>query len=265
MTKPSDGEDVGALLDVMRALRDPDTGCPWDVEQTFETIVRYTIEEAYEVAGAIEHGDMEELRDELGDLLLQVVFHARMAEELGHFNFQDVTKAIVDKMVRRHPHVFGSDEQRRTGMSQGEWERIKAAERVEKKKHATLDDVPNALPALMRAEKLQKRAARVGFDWPEVSPVFDKISEELVELNGALEDNNRDNIHQEMGDILFSCVNLARHLGVDPEAALRDSNDKFLDRFHKVENAVKEEGAEFKDKSLEELDEIWVRIKKGER
>ncbi len=261
MAKPPEQKDIGALLDVMRRLRDPDTGCPWDVKQSFETILPYTIEEAYEVAGAIEHGDMDELRDELGDLLLQVVFHARMAEELGHFDFRDVTGAVVDKMVRRHPHVFGDETERGTEMSQGKWEQIKAAERAEKQKHATLDDVPVALPALMRAEKLQKRAARVGFDWPDIAPVFEKLNEEIDELKSAMAARQQIEIEREMGDLLFTCVNLARHLKVDPEAALRGSNAKFLDRFHAVETIVKGEGKTLQETSLEQLDAIWNRVK----
>lgn len=264
MTKPPSATDMDALLDVMRALRDPVDGCPWDAEQDFQSIMRYTIEEAYEVAGAIEHGDMNELRDELGDLLLQVVFHARMAEELGHFDFNDVCQAIVGKMIRRHPHVFGTPEQRGKGMNQGEWEKIKAGERAGKQLHATLDDVPVALPALMRAEKLQKRAARVGFDWPDIAPVFDKMSEEITELNAAMQQQSKEHIHQEMGDILFTCVNLARHLKVDPEAALRDSNAKFLQRFHRLEQIVNAEGGSVDETSLAQLDAIWNRVKRDE-
>ena len=215
---------IDALLAIMARLRDPEGGCPWDLEQNFETIAPYTIEEAYEVADAIEQGDMAELRDELGDLLFQVVFHARMAEELKAFDFNDVVRAICEKMIRRHPHVFGDEEQREAGAVKGRWEEIKAEEKAAKQKklESILDDVPLSLPALTRAVKLQNRAARVGFDWPDTSLVIDKLNEEMLELSTELaQGGDADRIEDEMGDLLFVYANLARHLKVDPEKALR--------------------------------------------
>ncbi len=262
-------KQIATLLEIMQALRDPDHGCPWDKEQSFKTVVPYTIEEAYEVAGAIEHDDMDELCDELGDLLFQVVFHARIAEENGDFNFADVVFAIADKMLRRHPHVFGSEDERRKGATREDWERIKAWERATKKRkqrtHGLLDDVPGALPALMRAEKLQKRAARAGFDWPETEPVFDKIQEELVETREAVSYGDQDRIADEVGDLLFSCVNLARHLGVDPEVALRGANHKFTRRFTDIENKLHAQNQDFSSLAPEELDALWDEVKAQNR
>lgn len=257
------------LLDIMARLRDPETGCPWDVKQTFSTIVPYTIEEAYEVADAIEKGDIEGLKDELGDLLLQVVFHARMAEEAGAFAFDDVVRAIADKLVRRHPHVFGdliADEEglRRNWEAQKEQERVS---RASKRGHSisVLDDVPKALPALTRAEKLQKRAARVGFDWPQATQVLDKIEEEIAELRTEIDGNGApERLVDETGDLLFALVNLARHLKVDPETALRQANSKFTRRFSLIENALAAEGRAPSQANLGEMDELWEAAKKEE-
>lgn len=230
------------LLDIMQALRDPDTGCPWDVKQDFKSIARYTLEEAYEVVEAIELDDMNELRDELGDLLLQVVFHAQMAREKNLFAFEDVVHAICSKMISRHPHVFGSDAQRATKPEKGFWEDIKARERAQKPKsdheEGLLSSVPGTLPAITRAGKLQAKAARVGFDWPEIEGVFAKIEEEIGELKQACTDNSKAQIAEELGDLLFSVVNLSRHLQVDAEAALRDANRKFVSRFNYMESAT---------------------------
>ena len=234
------------LLKLMARLRDPDEGCPWDVEQTFASIAPYTIEEAYEVAQAIDGGDMDELKGELGDLLFQVVFHARMAEEAGHFDFSDVVKSVAEKMVRRHPHVWGDAKIDTADAQTTAWEEHKAAERAGDPKSAgasVLDNVPLALPSLLRAEKLQRGAARVGFDWPEVAPVVGKIKEEIAEISEALAEGSEiDKVGEEIGDLLFAVVNLARHLDIAPEEALRRSNVKFTRRFRYVENAATREG-----------------------
>ena len=256
--------NVQRLLEIMARLRDPETGCPWDVEQSFETIAPYTIEEAYEVADAIAGGDLGDLKDELGDLLLQVVFHARMAEEAGLFAFEDVAGAIADKMVRRHPHVFGEEEIENEAAQRIAWEDVKAAERAEKAGGApesVLDDVPLALPALLRAEKLQKRAARVGFDWAEVAPILAKLDEEIGELRHEMENGGpKDRLEDELGDVLFVAVNLARRLRLDPETALRGTNAKFERRFRRIE-AGRDPGT----MSLDELDALWDRAKEEER
>jgi len=257
--------NVTRLLEIMARLRDPEHGCPWDVEQNFRTIAPYTIEEAYEVADAIEQQDMAALQDELGDLLLQVVFHARMAEEDGLFDFDAVAGAISDKMVRRHPHVFGADKVESSRAQTVNWEDLKAAERAEKaadgkRPHSVLDGVARGLPGLTRAEKLQRRAARVGFDWPEVSQVFDKIDEEIAEIKEEItNDSPPERLEDEIGDLLFVVVNLARHLKVDPESALRRTNAKFEYRFHQVEAAFPKglEGA-----SLDEMEAAWQAAKK---
>ncbi len=274
-----DPRRIETLLAVMARLRDPEKGCPWDVEQTFETIVPYTIEEAYEVADAIARGDMAELRRELGDLLLQVVFHARMAEEKGHFAFPDVVEAIVEKLVFRHPHVFGSPEER--GRVQADfWERAKEAERAQVAArvagdaagddgHGTvpspapsaLDGIARALPALMRAEKLQKRAARAGYDWPDARGVLSKLDEERAELEAAMQAGNREAMTHEIGDLLFTLVNLARHLDVDPETALRQANDRFEQRFRTAERMAAAEGRRLREMTAKELDELWQRVK----
>lgn len=263
------GHDIDRLLRIMAALRTPETGCPWDLEQTFKTIAPYTVEEAYEVADAIERGDREALKDELGDLLLQVVYHARMAEEEGSFSFSDVVAGICDKMVRRHPHVFGSDEEKANFDPDGFWERIKTKEqeaRPDDDKASVLDGVPLALPALVRAIKLQDKAARVGFDWPNMEPVFEKIHEEIGELEEAtnLEVPSRRKIAEEFGDLLFVMANLARHMNIDAEDALRQANAKFIRRFAEVEAYVRASGKSLEDCSLEKLDAFWDEVKANE-
>jgi MazG family protein len=255
-------KDISRLIEIMAALRDPTTGCPWDQQQTFATIAPYTIEEAYEVADAIERDDMPALKEELGDLLLQVVYHAQMAQEAQAFDFADVAAAIADKMVDRHPHVF-ADARIDTAEAQTvSWEARKAAERAAKQAGAApagaLDGVARALPALLRAEKIQKRAARVGFDWAETGPVIDKIEEELGELRAELTAGTIDPVRvaDELGDVLF-----ARHCKVDPEAALRATNDKFERRFRHIERRLAEQGRKPADASLEEMEALWVEAK----
>ena len=247
----------------MADLRDPEDGCPWDVRQDFSTIAPYTIEEAYEVADAIARNDLDGLRSELGDLLFQVVFHARMAEERKLFDFEAVAGAICDKLIRRHPHVFGSEEERRLGHQPGSWERIKAAERDENTGGASaLDGVAVSLPALKRAQKLGKRAAGVGFDWPDSTGVRDKIVEELDELAAAEAGAAAPEVHEELGDLLFAVVNLARHLGVDAEQALGDANRKFERRFRKLEAGVAGESLALGELDLDELERRWQEAKK---
>ncbi|MCC3860939.1 nucleoside triphosphate pyrophosphohydrolase [Emcibacteraceae bacterium Y4] len=255
------------LIDIMAKLRDPKDGCAWDVEQTFETIAPYTIEEAYEVSEAIDNNDMDALKDELGDLLFQAVFHARMAEEAGHFNFDDVVGAISDKMIRRHPHVFGDENYRNAEEQTVAWEEQKAKERAAKKQHSILDGVTVGLPALTRAVKLQKRAARVGFDWPETSQVVDKLNEEMAELSAELvaENKDHDKIEEEFGDMMFVYANLARHLKIDPEQALKKANNKFTRRFNQIETEVENSDKSFDEYSLDELEEMWVKAKKAEK
>ncbi len=254
------------LLEIMRRLRDPETGCPWDVEQNFSTIAPFTIEEAYEVADAIEREAWSELKGELGDLLFQSVFHAQMAAEKDLFTFDDVVKNMSDKMVARHPHVFGNESRDKSAEQQTkDWETIKAAERVREKQQGTLDGVAVGLPALLRAVKLQKRAARVGFDWPEITQVLDKISEETEELIEARAAMSQDEIEAEMGDLLFVIANLARHLKVDPEAALRRTNQKFIRRFEGIEMLLRANGKRPEDSSLEEMDALWNKIKRKEK
>jgi len=259
---------IGRLLKIMVRLRDPQHGCPWDREQDFSTIAPYTIEEAYEVADAIARNDMAALKDELGDLLFQVVFHARMAEEHGLFTFEDVTAAIASKMERRHPHVFG-DARIDSAAAQGEaWEEHKAAERRDQARQSgmavsVLDGVALGLPALLRADKLQKRAARIGFDWPDARPVFDKLKEEIAELESELhKPGERGALEDEMGDILFAAANLARKLDIDPEAALRGATAKFERRFRRVEMLAAERAAEG---NLDVLEALWQQIKREER
>jgi ATP diphosphatase len=269
-------KDISRLIEIMAALRAPGTGCPWDVEQSFETIAPYTIEEAYEVADAIARGDLDDLRLELGDLLLQVVYHARMAEEAGEFAFPEVVEAITTKMIRRHPHVFGDEKARSAGMAKGMWERIKAEEKAEKRSarlargldpedngKGFLDGVPVALPALTRALKLQEKAARVGFDWGDAAPILDKIEEEIGELREALASGDTASIKDEFGDTLFALVNLGRHLKLDAEAALSGTNNKFRSRFHYVERALAEAGNSLEDATLEEMEALWQRAKSG--
>lgn len=246
-----DAELIDPLLEIMRLLRDPDGGCEWDKVQTFKTIAPYTIEEAYEVADAINREDMLALKDELGDLLLQVVFHSQIAADAGQFDFKDVVQSICDKMTRRHPHIFGEADQ-----SPG-WEQIKADEREQSGQSSALDGVALALPALLRAQKIQKRAARVGFDWPDKAPVRDKLLEELEEVAAAVTDEE---IHEEIGDILFSAVNLARHYKVDAERALADATSKFSQRFNQIESNL---AKNMQDMTIEELEVEWQKAKKS--
>jgi len=278
ITVPDDYRDmepsseITQLLEIMRRLRDPNGGCPWDLNQTFTSIIPYTIEEAYEVKDAIERDDMVELCDELGDLLLQVVYHAEIAKERGAFDFADVVQSINRKMLRRHPHVFGSEAHRKAGLKAGEWERIKAEERTEKaalkadrqtpKTPRLLDDVPNTLPALNRALKLQKRAASVGFDWNDINLVFDKLREEFTELEAECAKAKHDNgLVDEMGDIFFVAVNLARHLKIDPEIALNSTNSKFTRRFNHIEETLRHQGLLLEDADLEQMEALWQESK----
>lgn len=254
------------LLTIMRRLRDPVTGCPWDIEQDFASIAPYTIEEAYEVADAIERGNMDELRGELGDLLLQVVFHSQMAQEAGHFSFDDIAHEVSDKMINRHPHIFGNESRDKSAAQQTiDWETQKARERAAKGAGGVLDDVAIGLPALLRATKLQKRAARVGFDWPETVQVLDKLREEAAELVEARESLTQDAVEDEMGDLLFVMANLARHLDVDPEAALRRTNAKFCRRFGAVEARLAQLGKTPAQSDLDEMDALWNAIKAEEK
>ena len=250
------------LQEIMRALRDPEGGCPWDIEQNFSSIAPYTVEEAYEVADAIERENWDDLKNELGDLLLQTVYHTQMAEEENLFNFNDVVNQISEKMIKRHPHVFGSLKQNKTSDQQiKDWEAIKADERVKKNQTGILDDVALNLPALVRSLKLQKRAARVGFDWPTVSKVLKKIEEETKELVEAKEFESQERINEEFGDLMFSIVNLGRHLKVDPEEALKKTNIKFITRFKFIEDEIKSKGRDLEDTSLEEMEKLWQSAK----
>jgi len=287
------------LIAIMAALRTPVTGCPWDLEQSFETIAPYTIEEAYEVADAIERGDLADLEEELGDLLLQVVYHARLAEEEGAFTFADVAHGVASKMIRRHPHVFGDAEARSAGMAKDAWERIKSVEKAEKAQRkaaragrqgtaqvadaasatpSLLDAVPIGLPGLTRAVKLQDAAARVGFDWPSVAPVFTKVREELAELEAAARRLDprgpeagrataidKDAVTEELGDLLFVIANIARHLAIDPETALRRANAKFVRRFRHIETALAARGSSPAKSNLAEMDALWNEAKADER
>ncbi len=275
-------EDLKAL---MARLRDPETGCPWDTKQTFRSILPHTLEEAHEVADAIEREDYQHLKEELGDLLFQVIFYARMGQEQEYFDFDDVVDTLVRKLLRRHPHVFpdGTLESRVDPDNRptdewigASWERIKAEERAEKgpgtdqKPESRLDDIPGALPALVRAEKLQRRAARYGFDWPDIEPVFDKLQEEIGELREAWENARhdpaaQDDVEDELGDLMFVCVNLARFLKVNPDQALRRTNRKFEARFRAIEQTLAEQGRVMEDETLEALDAIWNRVKGVER
>ncbi len=253
---------IDRLLTLMQRLRDPDGGCPWDLEQTFATIAPYTIEEAYEVADAIERNELGDLKDELGDLLFQVVFHARMAEEAGAFAFGDVARAICDKMLRRHPHVFGDHSVADSAEQTERWEAIKREERAGAPA-GVLDDVPVGLPALTRAVKLGKRAATVGFDWPDVAGVRAKVDEELAEVEAAAQSGDREELAAEMGDLLFSIANWCRHLKLDPETCLRTANAKFATRFRSVERTVAEAGRGWQSYDPAELDELWTVAKGG--
>jgi ATP diphosphatase len=257
---------IERLLEIMRRLRDPETGCPWDIEQTFDTIAPYTIEEAYEVADAIARQDWSELEGELGDLLLQSVYHTAIGEELGHFSFQSVVRSISDKMVARHPHVFGDESRDKSAEQQTrDWEAIKAAERAGKAQKGTLDGVAVGLPALLRAVKLQNRAARVGFDWPSTDQVIDKIQEEAAELVEARDTLTQDEITEEFGDLMFVMANLARHLDIEPESALRAANAKFTRRFEGVEAALKARGKTPSESDLAEMDALWDAVKLAEK
>jgi ATP diphosphatase len=257
---------IDRLLGVMAKLRDPEGGCPWDVEQTFATIAPYTIEEAYEVADAIERGDMNDLKSELGDLLFQSVFHARMAQEAGLFDFDDVAAAIADKLERRHPHVFGDETAQADDKAQkARWEDIKAAERKARAQGGVLDDVPVGLPALTRAAKLTKRAGRVGFDWPSTDEVFDKLAEEIEELRVEIAAGDKDKAREELGDLLFVVANLARKLDVEPEDALRGANAKFVRRFGFIEAELARDGRTPDQSTLEEMDRLWDAAKAAEK
>jgi len=266
---PSHSE-IDRLLDIMARLRDPETGCPWDKVQTFETIAPYTIEEAYEVAEAIADGDMDELQGELGDLLFQVVFYAQMSSESGGYGFTDIARSISDKMIRRHPHVFAGASIESADAQTAEWETQKRSEREAKAKArgdlpSVLDDVPAALPALARAVKLQKRAARVGFDWPDVSGVLDKLAEEIEELRVEQAAGNTEAMAEELGDVLFAWTNLARHHKIDPETALRSANAKFERRFRRIEALLAAENRRPDDADLEDLEALWNQTKTEER
>lgn len=289
MNTGDDKKTVEDLIAVMAALRTPGSGCPWDLEQTFATIAPYTLEEAYEVADAIARNNLPDLKEELGDLLLQVVYHARMAQEQGAFAFADVAHAITTKMIRRHPHVFGDDEARSAGMAKGFWERVKAEEKVQKSAErahlgipdpspppSLLDDIPAGMPGLTRALKLQDKAAKVGFDWPALSNVFDKLHEELTELQEAIAAKdlqaadttaaiNQAHIEEEFGDLLFVLANVGRHLKVDPEKALRGANQKFIRRFQHIESRLDEMGSSPQQSNLAEMDALWNEAKIRER
>lgn len=277
-------KSITDLIAVMAALRTPGSGCPWDLEQSFETIAPYTIEEAYEVADAIARADLPDLKEELGDLLLQVVYHARIAEERDAFAFPDVVDGVTQKMIRRHPHVFGTPEERAAGAAKGFWERIKTEEREAKaaerarfgghelahRPSSVLDDVPVGMPGLTRAVKLQSKAAKVGFDWPALTNVFDKLHEELSELQEALgapqsDTGARAHIEEEFGDLLFVLANVGRHLEIDPETALRGANQKFIRRFHHIERRLTEQQRTPAQSTLEEMDGLWDEAKALER
>jgi nucleoside triphosphate diphosphatase len=254
-----DPRSFSTLTAIMAALRDPASGCPWDLEQNFATIAPYTIEEAYEVAEAIRSDDRAALKDELGDLLLQPVYHAQLACDEGSFTIEDVIEGVCRKMIRRHPHVFGTEEERAKPLAKGFWEENKAKEKSAEARRRVLDGVAMALPAASRAVKLQAKAAKVGFDWPDVSYVYDKVAEELEELKTA-EPNKRT---EEFGDVLFAIVNIARHYGIDPESALREANAKFERRFRFIEDQLQAKGSTPKQSNLEEMDALWNSAKKA--
>ena len=275
---------IDRLIEIMAALRTPGTGCPWDLEQDFSSIAPYTLEEAYEVLDAIERGNMDDLKDELGDLLFQVIYHARMAEEADAFKFDDVVSCICEKMVRRHPHVFGDKNIDSAGDVNILWDEIKAQEKLLKAATKStrdaggpgaaksdtpsvsiLDDVPRALPALIRGLKLQKRAAKIGFDWPSLGPVFDKLEEEMGELSEAVSIASHDDIKEELGDVLFSLTNLARHLEIDPEDAMRAANHKFTTRFRHMESASMAAKTSLKEMSLDQMETLWQAAKQSEK
>lgn len=273
--------NVSRLVEILAALRTPVTGCPWDLEQNFRSITPYTIEEVYEVVDAIERNDMENLREELGDLLLQVVYHAQMADEEKAFDFGDVVETVTRKMIRRHPHVFGDEEARSAGMAKGAWERIKAQEKAERaelrkkmglppqgEKTSLLDDVPPAMPPVLEAVKLQQKASKVGFDWNDPKAVLSKIREELDEFEEELDrvreagtESAKDRLEDELGDILFALANLGRHLDIDPEGAVRRTNSKFRKRFSHIENRLKEQEKPIETTGLDEMESLWVEAK----
>ncbi len=257
---------INQLLDIMNSLRTPKTGCPWDLEQNFASIAPYTIEEAYEVADAIDRNDMDNLRDELGDLLFQVVFQAQIAKEANLFDFDDVVEAVCDKMVRRHPHVFGTDQIADADAQTEAWEQQKSNERINKGEKSRLGDIPVGLPATLRALKIQSRAARTGFDWPDLAPVFAKLQEEMSELQEAINTNpqNIENIESELGDLLFVCINLSRKLDLNPECALNQTNHKFIRRFQYIETALAADGKTPEDVDLDEMDRLWNQAKSKE-
>ncbi|MBB3974913.1 ATP diphosphatase [Rhizobium azooxidifex] len=269
--------DIKGLLDIMAALRQPETGCPWDVVQTFETIKPYTIEEAYEVADAIERADMHDLCDELGDLLLQVVFHARMAEEAGTFAFGDVVEAITKKMIRRHPHVFDRSDADTPERVKAQWDAIKTAEKRERSERRAVRGLPpetdegylgsvqRTFPALVEALKLQERAAKVGFDWSEPEPILDKIEEEIGELREALRQGDRAKVADELGDLIFAVVNIGRHTDTDAEMALRGTNAKFRRRFAHIETELQASGETLEEATLERMEDLWQAAKAIER
>jgi len=268
---PKTNNEITDLITIMKRLRDPEAGCPWDIQQDFATIAPHTIEEAYEVAEAIDKNDMPHLKDELGDLLFQVVFHAQMASEKDYFDFSDVVKSSCEKMTRRHPHIFGNSDYRSAEEQTEAWENQKAEER-QQKDHQTsiIDGVTSGLPAFSRAVKLQNRAARVGFDWPDTSQVLNKLNEEMTELSHELIQNNKghDNkgeIFEEFGDMMFVYANLARHLNIDPEAALRSANHKFERRFKAVEHSAKEQNKSLKSMTLDEMGQLWDEVKLREK
>ena len=252
-----DPRDIATLRAIMVALRAPVTGCPWDLQQSFATIAPYTIEEAYEVADAIARGNKTDLCEELGDLLLQPIYHAQLAAEEGSFTFDDVVEAVCRKMIRRHPHVFGDSQAKAAGVTKGFWEENKAKERAGQPKRGVLDAVPIALPGLTRAIKLQAKAASVGFDWPSIDNVYDKITEEIAEFREASADQKA----HEFGDVLFALANVARHLGIDAEAALRSTNEKFTRRFQHIESELAKQGLDPKDSNLEQMDGLWDEAK----
>lgn len=268
--------DISRLIEIMAALRDPESGCPWDIVQDFNSITPYTIEETYEVIDAIERDDMDDLREELGDLLLQVVYHSRMAQEDGHFDFGQVVEAITSKMIRRHPHVFGDEKARTAGMAKGAWDRIKAQEKREQaerraeqglppkgENNSILDDVPATMPGLMIALKLQQKASKVGFDWNDPKAVAAKIREELAEVEAEITSGDKQAQQDEIGDLLFAVTNLARHLDIDPDQALRQTNKKFRTRFAYIEQNIDSEGETMESADLETLERLWVAAKKN--
>ncbi len=263
-SKNKNAHPIQELIDVMAALRDPDGGCPWDLEQNFKSIAPYTIEEAYEVHDAIARGNMDDLREELGDLLLQPVYHAQMASEEGLFNIEDVIREVTQKMISRHPHVFGEDRADNPEDVNNIWDKQKAQENKGENDSA-LDGVPKSFPALLRAQKLQKKAAKVGFEWPAFGDVLDKLEEEISELREAIQDGSLEKQSEEFGDMLFVLVNFARMLGVNSETALREANDKFERRFRGLEEDFKKEGKGLTDASLDQMLQMWVRQKSKER